>query len=220
MKNSTSINHDLRIQMKLSLSEYCVADAISKNPKLSTKKIAENFHFTLDNVDKIVRRLVLMNFLVIDSETNKLVASESWRVIVGKKKDNSTAIVPVSKEKEYNIVHRIKLFVLQINTDYQWRAVDGVQCKYLVGKLKDGFKQKMEREGTDDEILASFRKFIELLPDPWKSSWDVPGLNSGYNRIVSKIKQQPKGNFVASVNAIKKAAELIDDSSFEVKLDY
>jgi len=177
--------------MKLSLSEYCVADLLHRNPKISVKRIATNFHMTQENVDKIIRRLVLMNFVMIDSETNKLVVSDLWRQ--GIKETPKLPVLNDNGEKEYSIDHKFKMKVLEIKPGYQWDGQNGKVAKFLITKFRARHKLKHNLEATDEQIIEAFSEFIRLLPKKRWPVWDLKKLNTDFNVIIDEIKREQSG---------------------------
>ncbi len=93
MKNNkpkyTTILHNVRIELKLSVNEYCVADMIyhlSNNPEskingwcyAGKQTIADILNISKATIHQIINRLIKIGLVVRDTETKYLKTTQVW----------------------------------------------------------------------------------------------------------------------------------------------
>lgn len=68
---------------------------------------------------------------------------------------------------------------------YYWQPKDGANMKRLIEKLK--FSRAGHNKEVDDaSMVSAFGEFLKLIQSDWiKDNFDVPTINSQYNKIVS-----------------------------------
>lgn len=202
--------------MKLSMVEYCVIDTIARYPKIAISKLSENLHIPIDKTSSIIKKLVTMNLMITDPETNRIKAAPAWFT------GNQSSPPSAPAVKEYTIVTRIRNVIIEeFNPDYAWDVISAKSAVFLTGKFKERFLKKHNRTPSDDELLDSFRHFIISLPDPYNKNWDLKGLNSNFNLIIGKLKIGSRGKLIDSAIAIEQSvSEMAAGKGFQIKKDY
>ena len=92
------------------------------------------------------------------------------------------------KEKENNILEfkECKAFFLEKSITYYWQNEDDIHLEVLLKKLR----HLIQQTGTKQNLIQSFRYYIQNLPQYWKEKkCTMPLLSKNYNEIINEIKQ-------------------------------
>lgn len=111
------------------------------------------------------------------------------------------------KEKQPTVVYSMKEYFLSKleeyvpGSDYEWMGKDWENLKRLKGVFEKRIIQKKSKaqpdipahEATPEEVLEAFQKFIDMLPDFYRTQRYTPTLlYSDFNSIEAKIIQMSK----------------------------
>lgn len=79
---------------------------------------------------------------------------------------------------------------------YYYDGKNAGKLSSLLNKIKFDLKQKFNRDTfTDEEVLKSFRAFLNCINDGWiENNFDIPTIDSRYNAIRIGIKNRSKSS--------------------------
>lgn len=79
---------------------------------------------------------------------------------------------------------------------YYYDGKNAGKLNSLLNKIKFDLKQKFNRDKfTDEEVLKSFRAFLNCINDGWiENNFDIPTIDSRYNAIRIGIKNRSKSS--------------------------
>ena len=111
---------------------------------------------------------------------------------------SASALKPKSKKKKSEKTPTLQAKAKEIFLDvlrkrcgdkvangYYYDAKNAGQLKSLINKVRSDLTNKKKKDDvTDDEILKSFRCFLESIKDNWvESNFDIPTISGRYNAI-------------------------------------
>lgn len=91
--------------------------------------------------------------------------------------------------KEPNPIYTacVTIWLKEIHQDWTFGAVQGRKLISIISKIKQVCKNK-GLEGTDEQIINSFRRMCQQLPD-WFKDKDLQVIDSKFNEIIVQIQQ-------------------------------
>lgn len=91
--------------------------------------------------------------------------------------------------KEENVVYLtcVSIWLKEIHPGWTFGAIQGKKLKSILSKIKQVCKGK-GLDGTDDQLINSFRKMCLHLPEYFKDK-DLQVIDSQFNTIVLQIQQ-------------------------------
>ena len=86
----------------------------------------------------------------------------------------------------------------RFDVDYYWTAKDAKNLNLLIKKIKNSIAKKnmVEGEIPDKMVLDSFLLIVPAIDDQFiLDNFEIPMINSQYNKIILKIKQPKNGKW-------------------------
>jgi hypothetical protein len=94
------------------------------------------------------------------------------------------------KEKDIVFTTCVDFWLKEFHTGWTFGAMQGKALKSLLVKIK-AFCINASLQGTDAQVINSFKKMCHMLPD-WFKDKDLNLLDQKFNEIMTQIQQGPK----------------------------
>lgn len=98
-----------------------------------------------------------------------------------------------NQQKPKSLHAQLQCIIEGFNPGYYWQPKDGAALKRLIAKMKFRFRKKNDdREPVDEDIVNSFRGFVDNLPEFYRDKWDTCLLDSKFESIIKEITENRK----------------------------
>lgn len=218
--SDSSIRRHIANLVRVGLIEKCDNEIVMKN-KLSLYRLGESYStywrsknpskndLTLPNLEghpSKNERVTLPNLEgnqytnISDNQDQYISPNGELRQAVNdkpkKKKSSAKETSLQTKAKEVFLECLASRTSEDVAKSYYYDGKNAGKLSSLLNKIKFDLKQKFNRDTfTDEEVLKSFRAFLNCINDGWiENNFDIPTIDSRYNAIRIGIKNRSKSS--------------------------